>query len=159
MNLNYNMRHWSVKKKKINIIVNKNILKVKGPLGEVIYKIDKNILILNKNKIFVKRNKYLFFKNKIKTLQKSVVNGWLFQLKLEGKGFKIFLYKNFYCFDLGYSNLFLFKIRTEEIKLILLHKKLIAFGLNKEFLYKIANMLKNFYYKDKYHGKGLYLNY
>lgn len=146
------------KKKKNNFYFNKNYIIVQGKLGKIKHKVNlSGIYIIKENKLFINKNKLKFFKNLINNLLHSVNTGWQKQIKIEGKGFKLIKYKGYLSFDLGYSNLFLYKnTNSENIKLHQSKYKIILFSKNLDLLNKIIFNIKNFYYHDKYHNKGIF---
>ena len=150
------MKYFIKKEKKVNILFQNNSIKIKGPLGFITRKISSDFIILTKKKIFFKKSKIIYFKNLLLSLIKSISFGWILEFNLKGKGFKLFKFKDFLAFDLGYSNLFLFKVKNRNIKLLHSGSRVILFGLNKIILNNFRNIFKKFYYFDKYHNKGLF---
>jgi len=140
-------------KKKIKVIKTSTGLDVIGPLGSIHYKM-KFLNNVNNFDLFIEKDKLSFFYNNIKKLFRSVSNGWFLELNLNGIGYKAFKLDNKIAFDLGYSNLIVYK-PTELLKIKNLKNKILLFSLNKEYLNNVAINLKNYSVPDKYKGKGI----
>lgn len=144
---------FSKYKKKIKIIKNSSGLEVIGPLGSIQYKI--KFLKNSKNfDLFLEKSKLNFFYNNIRKLFRSVSNGWFLELNLNGIGYKAFKLDDKIAFDLGYSNLIIYK-PTTLLKIKNLKNKLLLFSLDKEYLNNVAINIKNYSIPDKYKGKGI----
>ena len=147
---------YTKKKNLASFYIKNNIITVTGVLGKLKYSLPSNYMNLKKNTIFIPKNQLFFFKNIIKSLFKSVNKGWSYQLDINGKGFKLFKYENYLSFDLGYSNLFLFKNKNDLINIYSTKYKIIINSINKVLLLNLISLLKKFYSVDKYHGKGIF---
>jgi ribosomal protein L6P/L9E len=58
--------------------------------------------------------------------------------------------------DLGYSNLVLYKSKS-NLKIKNFKNKLVLFSIDKNYLYNVAYMLRNYSFPDSYKGKGILL--
>jgi len=146
-----------LKLKTNQIKLNKMQIEVTGPLGIVTYKLPRKLIIFNdvSNSFYIKKKKKLFFYNLLTFLLNSVTYGWYFEFDIKGKGFKLFEYNQNLAFDLGYSNLFLFKNKNKNIKIFIHNKKIIVYSIFKEKIFQLIHVFKGFYHIDKYHHKGL----
>jgi len=142
--------------KKIILFIEDKKFKIKGPLGIIdmyfnfdFYNIDKSIIFVSK------RNLKHLIKN-IKRCIYSVCYGWLSEINLSGIGFKMFRFNDFIAFDLGYSSLFLYKNKSNSIKLKYEKTKMQIFGFDKNEIQNLISSFKRFYFKDKYQGKGIF---
>ena len=144
-----------IKLKNNKIKFKDNWIIITGPLGQVKYKLSKELFFFTKTSFFLKKKSSFFFYNLIKFLLNSVNYGWHFEFNINGKGFKLFEYNKNLAFDLGYSNLFLFKNKNKNIKIIILRKKLIFYSIFKNKIFNLIHIFKSFYHIDKYHQKGL----
>lgn len=73
-----------------------------------------------------------------------------------GRGFKLFRYKSFVAFDLGYSNLFLFKGKNNILSMHATKHKVLLSSVDKSILGSLSSRIRGFYSLDKYHNKGIY---
>lgn len=144
------------KKKDLIIKFKKNLLICTGPLGNLEIPLASKYKYVKQNTYFLKKKDLFTFKEIIQRSLHSVSNGWFFELYIKGKGFKLFTYKDYLAFDLGYSNLFLFKNKLKSIKVLNIKQKIIAFSTNKNDVSNLIATLKNFYFKDQYQGRGLF---
>lgn len=149
------IKYKKLKKKKSFYLTNNNLI-ISGKLGKLTYLLPFKYIYLNSNKVFIPKNQFNFFQNKIKSLFLSVNRGWSYQVDLQGKGFKLFKYNNFLSFDLGYSNLILFKTNGTFLNIYSTKYKIIINSINKSLLLNIIAIFKTFYGIDKYHNKGIF---
>jgi large subunit ribosomal protein L6 len=153
--------------KNITIIKNKNILNLKGPLGEIklnimdsiyIFIKNKNIL-LNFNNLFLKKKKKSFlnlYKSLIKLKIKGILQNFKLNLFLKGLGFKAFIEENLLILKLGYSHSIEIII-PKNIKIINQSNKLIFISNDWLYLTRYVHYIKNFKKPEPYKGKGLLL--
>jgi large subunit ribosomal protein L6 len=153
--------------KNINLILKKNNLKIKGPLGIVDINIMKSIyifiknknILLNFNNNYLKRKKKSFlnlYNSLIKIKIKGVLQGFKLNLFLKGLGFKAFIEKNILILKLGYSHN-INVIIPENIKIINQTNKIIFSSNDWIFLTKYVHHIKNFKKPEPYKSKGLLL--
>ena len=153
--------------KNINLILKKNNLKIKGPLGIVDISIMKSIyifiknrnILLNFNNNYLKRKKKSFlnlYNSLIKLKIKGVLQGFKLNLFLRGLGFKAFIEENILILKLGYSHNINIII-PENIKIINQTNKIIFSSNDWIFLKKYVNNIKSFKKQETYKGKGLLL--
>lgn len=143
-------------KKKINIKLKSTFISVKGPLGTLSKKLPVSVKFLQNNSYFVEKNHLFAFKQFIYNVLYSISYGWFYELFITGKGFKLFFYKKFLAFDLGYSSLFLYKNTVDRIKLLNIQQKIILFSTHKQEVSNLIAELKKFYFKDQYQGRGVF---
>ena len=151
----------------IHIILEKNKLKFKGPLGLVELNImdslyffikNKNILLSFNNLRFKKKKKSFLklYKSLIKLKMKGILQGFKLNLFLKGLGFKAFIEENNLILKLGYSHSIILNI-PQNIKIINQTNKLIFNCNDLGILSKFVHFIKNFKKPEPYKGKGLLL--
>ena len=153
--------------KKIYIILKKDFLLLKGPLGlinlniinSLKFFIKNNILLLSFNDFHLKGKKKSFlnlYKSLVKLKIKGLLQGFKLNLFLKGLGFKAFIEKNNLNLKLGYSHLITIKI-PEKIQILNHSNKLIFSSTDWIFLTKFVHYIKNLKKPEPYKGKGLLL--
>lgn len=143
--------HIIKQKKNIKVFLNNSMLTVQGPLGELSQKI--KITNFN-NLLFVSSEQLELLIKIIKKLIKSVTYGWFIELNLNGIGYKSFKFNDKIALDLGYSNLVLYKSKS-NLKIKNFKNKLVLFSIDKDYLYNVAYRLRNYSFPDAYKGKGI----
>ena len=146
------------KEKKETFYLSKNKLIIKNKLGTYEFIFPKDFIFINSKKIFIPKIKYFYFINILKNLFFSSKNKFFEEITLKGKGFKLFKYNSYFAFDLGYSNLFLYKTLHKNISVHATKQKLVIQSNNKILIKKLVYYLNNFYKIDKYHGKGIFIS-
>nr|ABX45176.1 ribosomal protein L6 [Heterostelium pallidum] len=115
-----------------------------------------------KKKLY-KRNQILFFKNhsdsrnffaKIKLNLRSLISGYVCELKLVGLGYMVYKVKNKVVFDLGYSHYISYTI-PEDIILKIVDKNVILFCMSSEKLNTFVSILRSFKRINYYTGTGI----
>nr|YP_209592.1 ribosomal protein L6 [Heterostelium pallidum]AAU00607.1 ribosomal protein L6 [Heterostelium pallidum] len=131
-------------------IISKN---EKGGLSENLYL---------KRKLY-KQNNFLFFKNhsdsrnffaKIKLNLRSLISGYVCELKLVGLGYIVYKVKNKIVFDLGYSHYICYTI-PQDIVLRIEDKNIILFCMSSEKLNTFVSILRSFKRINYYTGTGI----
>ncbi len=138
----------------VNPLYCKKIISVSGKLGTAEYVFHNQPINVNSNDIYGYNSK--FVKNKIEKLIEGVTNGWTFELNLNGIGFKAFKIADWYCLDLGFSNLVKYK-PIKKIKIKNMKNKVILYSVDQDYLKQVGLNLQNFSYPDVYKGKGITL--
>ena len=124
---------YNKKNKKVCFYVKDRVITISGNLGKLNYTLPTDYINIQNNKIFVPKNQFYYFENKLKSLFWSVNKGWSYQLDIKGKGFKLFKYKDYLSFDLGYSNLFLFKNKNNSLSIYSTKYKIIINSLTRRY--------------------------
>ena len=151
----------------INIILKKDRLNFKGPLGSskliimdslYFFIKNKNILLSFNNLHFKKKKKSFLklYKSLIKLKIKGILQGFKLNLFFKGLGFKAFIEQNNLILKLGYSHSIILDI-PQNIKIINQTNKLIFNCNDWEILTKYVHFIKNFKKPEPYKGKGLLL--
>lgn len=130
------------------------IISVSGKLGTADYIFHNQPISVKDDDIYGYNSK--FIKNKIEKLIEGVTSGWTFELNLNGIGFKAFKIEDWYCLDLGFSNLIKYK-PVDKIKIKNMKNKVILYSIDKDYLKQVGLNLQKFSYPDVYKGKGITL--
>lgn len=151
------MKLFELKKssKDVKISFKDKIILIKGPLGEVQYKLNYNFNSKSKE-FFISKKEIIFLKKLIKSLVRSVVKGWFLEIILNGIGYKCFKENDKVSFDLGYSLLVNY-VPSEKVKIKIFKNKIVLFSIDKNLLYQTAFSLVRLSAKDSYKGKGILL--
>jgi len=80
---------------------------------------------------------------------------WFFNLYLLGLGYKVFIYKNFIIFKLGFSHYIKLKIPLDILIFFRSKSKIILFSKNYNLLSNFISKLKSFKDFNFYKGKGI----
>lgn len=144
--------------------IEKNKLKIKGFLGEIILKIPSNLNIISKDKklIFLKKKgNFLSFEKCLKISLIGISYGWFLNLEVIGRGYSVSLQKNYLIFNVGFSHCILFflpfnfKCKIEEKK----KSKFLLFSNDYNMLKTLCSLIKKIKPINIYKGNGIkYLN-
>lgn len=152
-----------------NVTVEKlddNVVKVKGPKGEISYKIHKDIIIeIGQEEIVCKRpsdqrqHKSLHGLSRtiIANMVEGVTNGFEKKLEIQGVGYRANIQGNKAILNLGFSHPIEF-IAPEGINLAIDAEKkniIIVSGINKELVGEVASKIRAFRKPEPYKGKGI----
>ena len=130
------------------------VITVKGERGVINYTFHNQPIYSAQNSIFGYNLK--FIKNKIESLIEGVTTGYVLELNLNGLGFKSFKINNWYCLDLGFSNLVKYKLNT-KIQQKNMKNKIILYSTDRDYLKLVGLNLRNFAFPNPYKGKGILL--
>lgn len=138
-------------KKNVKVFLKNSVLTVQGPLGSLSQKIK----VSNFNDLlFIPSEQLELIVKILKKLIKSVTFGWFIELNLNGIGYKSFKLEDKIALDVGYSNLVLYKSKS-NLKIKNFKNKLVLFCIDKDYLYNVAYLLRNYAVPDAYKGKGI----
>ena len=147
----------------VTAVVEDGLVKVKGPKGELEYKIPRELKIaLMENKIAVlpiaksKKTPALWgtIRAVIANMVSGVTGGFEKKLEIEGIGFKAQAQGNDLVFNLGYSHQIIFKV-PEGIKVEVLKNTITISGISKELVGKTAADIRALKKPEPYKGKGI----
>lgn len=152
----------------VNLILKKNYLSVKGPLGKLLQEINKNIkIIISGNKLSVerisnqKKNKSLhgLYRALINNMILGVTKGFVKKLELVGIGYRVSNIGKLLELNLGFSHNIIIEMPDEiEIKTISEKGKnplIILTSYNKELLGIISAKIRSLRKPEPYKGKGV----
>jgi len=142
--------------KKNTIYISSSSLEIQGPKGNIVWPLPQSFIYVKKSALFIPRKYYRMFLQTLANLLTLTNKGWHREISIKGRGFKLFKFKDYIAFDLGYSNLFLYKNNINNISLHSSKQKLIFSSVNKSVLGDIIHKMKKFYKLDRYHSKGLH---
>jgi large subunit ribosomal protein L6 len=146
--------------KDINIKIDNKLkeLSLKGFLGAITLPLHGTDLVLFSSKIFFKSlSSYRILHNKLISYVDGLNQGYFVELNLVGLGFRFIKIGNYLLIKLGYSHYIKFII-PKNIHVFGFKRRLIIFGIDKEEVSRIANILRSFRKPDAYKGKGIQLN-
>ncbi len=145
------------------VVIEDNLIKVKGPKGELEYKIPRELKItLSENKLAVlpivnsKKTPALWgtIRAVIANMVAGVEKGFEKKLEIEGIGFKAQLQSNDLILNLGFSHPIIFK-PPEGIKISVEKNTIIVSGISLELVGQIAANIRAFKKPEPYKGKGI----
>lgn len=145
------------------VVVESDIIKVKGPKGELEYKIPRELKItLSENKLAVlpivnsKKTPALWgtIRAVIANMVTGVEKGFEKKLEIEGIGFKAQLQGNDLILNLGFSHPIIFK-PPEGIKISVEKNVIIVSGISLELVGQSAANIRAFKKPEPYKGKGI----
>lgn len=147
----------------VTVAVEGGFVKVKGPKGELTYKIPRELKVtLIENKIAVlpvaksKRTPALWgtIRAIISNMASGVTSGFEKKLEVEGVGFKAQTQSNDLILNLGFSHQIIFKI-PDGIKVEVLKNTIIVSGISKELVGQTAANIRALKKPEPYKGKGI----
>lgn len=130
------------------------ILTVTGPLGAASYTFHQQPIGIEKGTFF--GYSVDFVKDRLEKLILGVTEGWSFELHLNGIGFKAFKIDDWYCLDLGFSNLIKYRPKPQVV-VKNMKNKIILYSVDEDYLKHVSYALREFAYPDVYKGKGITL--
>ncbi|ADM89810.1 putative 50S ribosomal subunit protein L6 [Candidatus Zinderia insecticola CARI] len=149
--------------KLIKIKINKNKIKIKGPLGKLNFFYSRFILIKkNKNYIIIKTKLNNKFSKSLYGTTRSIINnmvigvlkGFKKKLIIYGIGYKININKNIAELYLGYSHIIYYNI-PKNINLLINNNKITIKGIDKYKIGEVADKLRKYKLPEVYKGKGI----
>lgn len=152
----------------VNITVDKNIVNVKGPKGELSQSIDPDITCsLEDGTLTVerptdqKRHKSLhgLYRSLVNNMVEGVSNGYKKEMELVGVGYKASVQGSVLELNLGYSHSIYFAV-PQEIKIAAVTEKgknpiVTVEGIDKQLVGQIAAKIRSFRKVEPYKGKGI----
>lgn len=148
----------------VTVNVEDGLIKVKGPKGELEYKIPRELKItLSENKIAVlpvsksKKTPALWgtIRAVIANMISGVDKGFEKKLEIEGVGFRAQLQDNDLALSLGFSHPVIFKA-PEGIKIGVLKNTITVDGISKELVGQTAANIRDLKKPEPYKGKGIH---
>ena len=149
--------------KGVEVKIEGDLVKIKGPRGELSQKIRPEIKIeINKGKIFVspriETKKTKAFWGLTRTLLanniKGVVEGYEKKLQIEGLGYKAEIEGENLILRVGFSHLVKFE-PPQEIKLVVDKNIITVSGASKELVGQVAAKIRKIRPPEPYKGKGI----
>lgn len=147
----------------VTIAVEDGLVKVRGPKGELEYKIPRELKVtLSDNKIAVlpisksKKTPALWgtIRAVIANMISGITNGFDKKLEIEGIGFKAQIQGNDLVLNLGFSHQIIFKI-PDAIKVSVEKNTIIISGISKELVGQTAANIRALKKPEPYKGKGI----
>lgn len=140
----------------ISFILEKNDLKLKGPLGSVsILSYKKKINKIYKNKIFFEKRYEFELTKYFNKLIKGISRGFKVELELLGIGYKVQQESNKLILDLGFSHLIYLDI-PKNIEIFLeTNKTIILYCIDYEMLNNFAHKIIRLKPMNRFTGQGI----
>lgn len=152
----------------VNVVLQKNSIIVKGPLGKLLQEINNNIKInILKNNLFLERlsnqkkirSLHGLYRSLINNMILGVTKGFSKKLELVGIGYRVSNINNILELNLGYSHNIIIEMPNEiEIKTISDKGKnplIILKSYNKELLGIVSAKIRSLRKPEPYKGKGI----
>ncbi len=152
----------------VNVTLDKNLVNVKGPKGELTQSIDPDISFKLEEGVLTverpteqKRHKALhgLYRSLVNNMVEGVTSGYKKEMELVGVGYKASVQGNVLELSLGYSHSIYFAV-PEEIKIAAVTEKgknpiVTVEGIDKQLVGQIAAKIKSFRKVEPYKGKGI----
>ena len=152
----------------VSITIDKNVVNVKGPKGELTQEIDPDITCKVEDGVVTlerpteqKRHKSLhgLYRSLVSNMVEGVSNGYKKEMELVGVGYKAAVQNNVLELNLGYSHSIYFAV-PEEIKVSAetekgKNPKVIVEGIDKQLVGQISAKIKSLRKVEPYKGKGI----
>ncbi|MEM0939080.1 MAG: 50S ribosomal protein L6 [Bacteroidota bacterium] len=152
----------------VTVSVNKNIVNVKGPKGELSQHIDTDIQCKVENGLVTldrptnqKRHKSIhgLYRSLVNNMVQGVKEGYKRELELVGVGYKAAVQNNVLELNVGYSHSIYFAV-PEDIKVTAVTEKgknpfVTIEGIDKQLVGQIAAKIKSMRKVEPYKGKGI----
>ena len=152
----------------VSITIDKHVVNVKGPKGELSQQIDTDITCKVENGVLTverpteqKRHKSLhgLYRSLVNNMVEGVSNGFKKEMELVGVGYKATVQNNVLELNLGYSHNIYFAV-PEEIKVTAetekgKNPKLTVEGIDKQLVGQISAKIKSLRKVEPYKGKGI----
>jgi len=154
--------------KNINILLDEENIKVKGPTGELNQKIPKELKIVffedqikltKLNESRLARQKYGLFRSLIKNMVLGVEKKFEKKLQMIGVGYKALVQSNQLTLNVGYTHQIIFPIPQGMEIVVEANSNLTIRGANKEMVGLLASKIRATRPPEPYKGKGIrYMN-
>ncbi len=148
----------------VEVQVNKNIISVKGPKGNLSIEInpemsvtvhDHEVSIARPNDSKLYKSLHGLYRSLLKNMVDGVTKGFEKKLEIVGVGYKGEIKKDRLVLQLGYSHPIIF-VPPQEIKLSVEGNVNITIsGMDKELVGKVAAKIRSFRPPEPYKGKGI----
>lgn len=152
----------------VSITVDKNVVNVKGPKGELSQQIDPDITCKVEDGVVTverpteqKRHKSLhgLYRSLVSNMVEGVSNGYKKEMELVGVGYKAAVQNNVLELNLGYSHSIYFAV-PEEIKVSAetvkgQNPKVTVEGIDKQLVGQVSAKIKSLRKVEPYKGKGI----
>ncbi len=148
----------------VQLNIDKDIIKVKGTLGELSYHTPKNLRVKQEgDKLLVERKNdekktksmHGFFRQTIYNGVKGVETPWQKRLEVVGTGYNVKLQGEDLVFKIGYSHPVVFKKAPHITYKVEGNNKAVVSGIDKQLVGQIAYQIKILKVPDAYKGKGI----
>lgn len=148
----------------VQIHLDKNTVKVKGSLGELMYSVPKHLKVTQEgDKLTVTRANdekkvksiHGFFRQLIFNAVKGVETAWEKKLEVVGTGYNVKLQGEDLVFKIGYSHPVVFKKIPQITYKVEGNNKAVVAGIDKQLVGQIAHQIKILKEPDVYKGKGI----
>jgi len=152
----------------VSITLDKNLVNVKGPKGELSQEIDPDISLKVEDGVVTverateqKRHKSMhgLYRSLVNNMVEGVSNGYKKEMELVGVGYKAAVQGNVLELNLGYSHSIYFAV-PEEIKISAETQKgknplVTVEGIDKQLVGAVSAKIKSFRKVEPYKGKGI----
>ncbi|WP_420316393.1 50S ribosomal protein L6 [Ekhidna sp.] len=152
----------------VSVTIDKNVVNVKGPKGELTQQIDPDITCKVEDGVITvdrpteqKRHKSLhgLYRSLVNNMIEGVSNGFKKEMELVGVGYKAAVQNNVLELNLGYSHSIYFAV-PEEIKVSAetekgKNPKVTVEGIDKQLVGQISAKIKSLRKVEPYKGKGI----
>lgn len=152
----------------VSITIDKNVVNVKGPKGELTQEIDPDITCKVEDGVVTlerpteqKRHKSLhgLYRSLVSNMVEGVNNGYKKEMELVGVGYKAAVQNNVLELNLGYSHSIYFAV-PEEVKVSAetekgKNPKVTVEGIDKQLVGQISAKIKSLRKVEPYKGKGI----
>ena len=140
----------------IELIINKQAIKIKGPYSTILKQKSKNLKLYKfNNYIYCLNNEDFFYFNILKNIILGVSKGYSCKLKIIGVEYKVNLDQNTLIFRLGFSHEIYYKIPS-TIKIYNPKPNLLVItGYDKNLVTQVSAEIRNLKLPEPYKGKGI----
>jgi len=153
---------------KVELIVNDNIVTVKGPKGELSQKIEEGFVVKSvENQIVVERpsetkdhkSKHGLYRSLISNMVEGVSKGYTIEQEFVGVGYRVAVQGQNVEMSLGYSHTIILQL-PNEIKAEAKSERgsnplLTLTGIDKQLIGQVAAKIRSFRAPEPYKGKGI----
>ncbi len=150
--------------KEVTILIDKNNLKVKGPLGEMSYLLPECLeASLVNNQLIIKRQNDQKKTKSLHGLYRQLINNgvlgvvkmWEKRLKVVGTGYNVKLENGDLVFKVGYSHPVIFKKVPNVNFQVIGNNVVVVSSFDKQLVGEVAYQIKMIKKPDVYKGKGI----
>lgn len=140
---------------KIDVKKEDRLLEVRGPLGSITKRLGGSDLAFFDGRVFAyTESTYQNYKSLINNCVTGVTEGFKVELTLVGLGFKVIKLSNYLLLKLGHSHYIKFE-NPSGMHIFGAKKRLLIFGLDKDEVQRVSNIIRSFRKPDSYKGKGV----
>ncbi|HMI76884.1 MAG TPA: 50S ribosomal protein L6 [Buchnera sp. (in: enterobacteria)] len=149
----------------IEILLTDTTLSIKGSLGQLMYIINKSVIIENNNScLFFKANSNFLdgwsqagtARALVYSMLIGVTKGFIKKLQLFGVGYRVTMIgNNIINMSLGYSHIIKYILPTGIVAELPSQTEIILKGINKQLVGQVAANLRSYRVPEPYKGKGI----